>query len=452
MSTHVPKLGAILTAACIVFGLLLFFVLNSSFGGPTPVSSLLSDEPYTLDARFDDAEGLLTKSLVLVRGVQVGEVESVGVEGDRAAVTVLIDERYAPLPRGTTARLGNRTVFGEKYVDLAVPPGKPLPAEDGEPLASGTELRSLPNVPLDEALDALDDERREDLVETLDEVARGTRSPAATKQLSATYAELPRATESLRALTDELSGQEDELAGLVDGGSVALGALGEREDALRRITSSARVTLEAVASRRESLGLALAELAPTLEVTRGALESSRPLLTEARPLVADLAAAAPELRALSGEVGPVATDLRDVVTGLPGLRRAAVPALDDALPALRALLPVAKKLEPATANLVPVGRYLEPHKEGATSFFTNLGASTLSGDGVGRWLRFFVVPEESIAGGEDPGTDCSAGGAPASGFCNNAYPEPGDAADNRPFAGTYPRLMPFDAPPRPGRR
>lgn len=455
MSTEIPKLGAVLTAICFVAGVVLFLLLNSSFGGPTPISGLVSGEPYELRARFDDAEGLLSKSLVLVNGVQVGEVERVEVNDDRAVVTLTLEDRYAPVPEGTVARLGNRTVFGEKYVGLELPGGEPLPAAaEEEGIASGSELPTERLVLLDDALEVLGDERRDSLIRTLDELDRATRSPRAAEQLNATYAELGRLAGGLRLLTGELRGQEDEIAGLVDGSRTALGALGEREDALRRIVGAGRVTLEAIATQRDSLDASLGELPSTLAATRSSIDATRPLLLEARPLVEDLAVAAPELRPAVRDLGPVARDARAVIAGLRPLRKAAAPTVRAALPALDALLPVAEGLEPATANLVPVARHLGPRGDELSAFFANFGAST-GRDAQGEWLRLFLINDG--AGAVDPEIfsgapvrECRPGFEPADvPFCNNAYPNPGDAAGNEPFDGAFPRLMPF-APPPPG--
>jgi hypothetical protein len=62
---------------------------------------------------------------------------------------------------------------------------------------------------------------------------------------------------------------------------------------------------------------------------------------------------------------------------------------------------------------------------------------------VSRWLRLFLfIDPKQLTG--TPVERCRPGEAPNDDFCNNAYPNPGDARDNQPFDG-YPRLKPFDA-------
>jgi phospholipid/cholesterol/gamma-HCH transport system substrate-binding protein len=353
VSTKIPKTGALVTLACFLVGLALFFAFNASFGGPSPIPAFLRSEPYELRATFPDAEGVLPKSLVLARGVEVGKVSRVEVHGASADVFFEVDEHYAPIFRDATARLGRRTVFGEAFVDLD--PGSRRAGE----LPAGATVRPLPTVTIDQALAVLDDERRDHLEGILGTVERASRSPHAVERINATYGSLHRAVGSVRALTEELRYQERDIAGLVEGSRRTVTALGDREEALRRIVGSGRVTLEAVAAQRAPLDDTLVEAPRLLATARSALAHSRPLLAEARPLVRDLRLAAPELELAARDLPPTSRDAAVLIDRLPPLRRAAVPALGDALPAVRALRPVAPELTPATANLVSVGRHLE---------------------------------------------------------------------------------------------
>jgi phospholipid/cholesterol/gamma-HCH transport system substrate-binding protein len=62
---------------------------------------------------------------VKLRGLIVGQVRGVRVDGDHADIDLALDPRYAGLiPAGVSARLLPKTLFGEKVVDL-VPPRSP---------------------------------------------------------------------------------------------------------------------------------------------------------------------------------------------------------------------------------------------------------------------------------------------------------------------------------------
>jgi phospholipid/cholesterol/gamma-HCH transport system substrate-binding protein len=77
------------------------------------------------DAVFPSVAGLDDKASVRVAGVRVGRVDGVGLRGTRARITLALDKPL-PLTQGTTARIANLGLLGEKYVELVPgPPGAP---------------------------------------------------------------------------------------------------------------------------------------------------------------------------------------------------------------------------------------------------------------------------------------------------------------------------------------
>jgi virulence factor Mce-like protein len=63
---------------------------------------------------------------IKVRGVRVGEVRAVGADASGATLTLALDPDAAGLvPADVTARLVPKTLFGERYVDLEIPPTGP---------------------------------------------------------------------------------------------------------------------------------------------------------------------------------------------------------------------------------------------------------------------------------------------------------------------------------------
>jgi phospholipid/cholesterol/gamma-HCH transport system substrate-binding protein len=61
-------------------------------------------EDYTVKARFENASQLVKGNLVQVAGMPAGKVEDIRLTGDgQAELTLRIDDRYAPLRRGTHA-------------------------------------------------------------------------------------------------------------------------------------------------------------------------------------------------------------------------------------------------------------------------------------------------------------------------------------------------------------
>lgn len=89
-------------------------------------------ERYTVQARFADVTGLFEKDDVRVAGVTVGSVESIGVEGGRAVVTLAIDDDVR-IPADSRASITWLDLIGARQVDL-------LPGSSATLLEPGGEI------------------------------------------------------------------------------------------------------------------------------------------------------------------------------------------------------------------------------------------------------------------------------------------------------------------------
>jgi phospholipid/cholesterol/gamma-HCH transport system substrate-binding protein len=94
-------------------------------------------DTYPLKASFDAAgQGLSKGSDVKIRGVNIGKVATVKLVDDRALVIMDIDAANQ-IPLSTTAVVRAKTLFGEKFVDLAPGAGEasgPFYSHKGETL------------------------------------------------------------------------------------------------------------------------------------------------------------------------------------------------------------------------------------------------------------------------------------------------------------------------------
>jgi phospholipid/cholesterol/gamma-HCH transport system substrate-binding protein len=81
-----------------------------------------------LAAVFDSVAGLDDKASVRIAGVRVGQVDGVGLQGTKAKISLVFDKPQ-PLTVGTTARIANLGLLGEKYVEILPGPlgAPPLP-------------------------------------------------------------------------------------------------------------------------------------------------------------------------------------------------------------------------------------------------------------------------------------------------------------------------------------
>ena len=74
---------------------------------------------------------------VKVRGVIVGEITSIDSDGSGAVIEMAMSPDFLPtIPSNTTATLIPKTLFGERYVSLSIPPAaSPRPLQEGDTIA-----------------------------------------------------------------------------------------------------------------------------------------------------------------------------------------------------------------------------------------------------------------------------------------------------------------------------
>jgi phospholipid/cholesterol/gamma-HCH transport system substrate-binding protein len=135
------KIGVFATLCFVILALLIWQIEDWNPFKP---------EGRHVDAVFDSVAGLDNKASVRVAGVRVGEVDSVGLDGNRARVTIRLDQPL-PLTVGTTARVANLGLLGEKYIEIV-----PGPA-DAPPLPPDAVLPGITPPSIDDAMAKLSD-------------------------------------------------------------------------------------------------------------------------------------------------------------------------------------------------------------------------------------------------------------------------------------------------------
>ena len=113
--SQLVKVGLFATICLIVLAVLIWKIedLNPFSQGGQHIAAV-----------FESVAGLDDKASVRIAGVRVGRVDGIGLEanGRRAKVNILFD-KPVPLTQGTTARIANLGLLGDKYVELV--PGPP---------------------------------------------------------------------------------------------------------------------------------------------------------------------------------------------------------------------------------------------------------------------------------------------------------------------------------------
>ncbi|WAS95913.1 MlaD family protein [Nannocystis punicea] len=97
---------------------------------------------------LDDAGGLVEGNAVRIAGVQIGQIQKIGIDGNRALLELRINPEV-PIFAETCASPQMKGLLGEKFLQLRQP-------DTGTPLPAGSEIPCVdPSVDIGEALNAM---------------------------------------------------------------------------------------------------------------------------------------------------------------------------------------------------------------------------------------------------------------------------------------------------------
>jgi virulence factor Mce-like protein len=171
--------------------------LKGGFQSGTQVAAIFSDEGV--------GQQLPEGGDVKTRGVLVGRIDTISLDGDGSVrVDMLLNEDGLDLPATTHARIGSKTLFGEKWVELV-----PEDESTGDSLAAG---------------DVIPDSRTEEPLELETQLQSGS------DLLSAIP--LSDLSTLLNTLAEGFGGSEKEARNALDDGLIALRAINARSHEL----------------------------------------------------------------------------------------------------------------------------------------------------------------------------------------------------------------------------
>lgn len=264
---------------------------------------------------------LTERADVKVRGLRVGRVESVSVNGSGAVIELSLDrDMIEQIPSNVSARLIPKTLFGEKYVSLVLPDGvtsaAPLAAGDVIPQDRSAPARELERV-LDGLLPLLQAVAPQDLATTLGALSQALSGRG--ENLGDTLVRLQELTGGFRPAVPDL--QED-ITRLADFAADLDKAAPDLLDALEDFSVTARTVVE----QRAELRALLTGLTGASDDVRGFLGANREnligLAAASRPTLETLARYAPEFPCLFDQLAgivPLADQAFGKDTGRPGI-------------------------------------------------------------------------------------------------------------------------------------
>ena len=112
----------------VLAGLAAVAYLSLSVGGFTPFASAGRMSVY---ASFDEIGGLRPRSPVVIGGVKVGQIKTIGLDGDLRPRVVLTLQRGVAVPADSSASILTSGVLGDQYIAIE-PGGEEAMLRDGD--------------------------------------------------------------------------------------------------------------------------------------------------------------------------------------------------------------------------------------------------------------------------------------------------------------------------------
>lgn len=283
---------------------------QGAFADGVPVTLRVDHTGLQLDKHSD----------VKVRGLIVGEVTDLRTSGSGATVALrLKPEMVHLIPDNVSARLLPKTLFGEKYVALVLPPhpsGRPLSAGDVIPQDRSRTARELESA-LDSLLPVLQDVAPQDLASTLGAISSALRGRG--HQLGDTLVRTQQLVSGLNPALPQLSEDITRLADLAD-------TYNQAAPDLLSALADLSTTTRTVAEQRRNLAQLWTSVTGVSEDLRGFLRDNRDnliaLAADSRPTLESLARYAPEYPCLLHQIAGLVPQLDQafgVGTSQPGL-------------------------------------------------------------------------------------------------------------------------------------
>jgi phospholipid/cholesterol/gamma-HCH transport system substrate-binding protein len=347
---------------------------------------LSGSSQHTYRLLFENAGQLVKDDDVQVGGRRVGSVRKIELtDHNQAAITIAVDNDFAPLHEGTTAIIRATSLSGvaNRYVALTPGPNSNRKLDDGSTL--GSDKTTAP-VDLDQLFNTLDPKTRKGLQQVIQGTATQYEGQGPNVQKAAKYFSPALSTSS--RLVNELDRDSQVFQDFIINSSKTVTAIAERRDDLSNLVSNANTTAAAIGSENVALARALGLLPGTLRQAnttfvnlRATLDDLDVLVAESKPATKRLAPFFAALRPLVRDARPTIADLRklirrkgsnndliELLRKAPKLERTAKPVFAHSIEALDKTQPVVKFIRPYSADFIG---WLRDFGQGAANYDAN---------------------------------------------------------------------------------
>jgi len=276
-----------------------------------------SGEGLEVYALFDDAQGLIAKSRVVIAGIPVGYIDRISLEGDKARVDIFIDEGV-DLYQDAAVMMKQASLLGEQV--LVISPG----TIGRDPLPDGSRLQVLSeSVGTDDVLRTVQDVA-ENVRQVTEQLARSFGTDEAGDRMGSALENLAEALEGVnRTIQTNEEVVQRTLANIEQTTSAGGPALVAALENIQQTTQDVREIMDA---RRPDIDRGVAEVDDAVSSIRRASEQLEGVLSDVRVVTDRTARGEGTLgrltqdEALIDEVEGVAEGLGDIVGGIGRLR------------------------------------------------------------------------------------------------------------------------------------
>lgn len=342
-----------------------------------------SGDGYTVDVVLPAATNLVKGSEVEIDGATAGRVKELETRDGKAVVTVALEEDYAPLHDGTTARVSYKALLGERILELFPGEDSATALEDGA-LVEG----SIDRVELDQVLAALDKPTRVKLQSLLDRMS--TTLDGQEDDVRTTVQALGPAVEALGQVLEAVGNDGPTIRKLVTRLSTLMTTLDKHDGELESTITDLTTATGTIAANRTQLSKALADLPETLATAEATLADVPATVDAASPLLKALAPGMEQLPGVAKQLEPVLRDLRPTIAQLRPTLASAQQLLDYTPALLDGADTVLPQADQVLGDLGPALTYLRPYTPELVGWLANWGSAASNYDANGHYLRAFI--------------------------------------------------------------
>ncbi|WP_244931819.1 MCE family protein [Nocardioides sp. W7] len=211
------------------------------YNTPLPGGADVGEDPISVTADFRDVVDLVPQSSVKVENIAVGRVSDIELNPDgRSARVTLLMRRDVDLPVGTTARLQQTSLLGEKYIALLRPV---------EGAAGAGSLSSGAHIPIEETSQVAEVEQ---VLGALSLVVNG--------------GGLGKFREISRELQQVSTGRPEEIRGFLRNMETFVGSLDSRKASITDALDAVAALSATLDADRDKIATALEGLSPGMQV------------------------------------------------------------------------------------------------------------------------------------------------------------------------------------------